>query len=246
MDRAQIARRALHLLDLTELSDAASEADVVALCERADTPHGPVAAVCVWPRHVSVARERLRGGPIRIATVANFPSGDESVPRVISTIEQALADGAHEIDVVLPYHALEQGALEHVVTLLDAARATTGDATLKVILETGELGGESRIADAARLAIAHGADFVKTSTGKTATSASLEATRVMLDVIATTPWPVGLKPSGGIRTLDDAAAYLSQADSIMGPVWATTTTFRIGASSLLGALLGELARGDDR
>lgn len=240
MDRVAVAYRILGLLDLTELSDAASENDIRELCRRARTSHGSVAAVCVWPRHVACARNELAGTAVQIATVANFPTGDESIPHVASTIEQALADGADEIDVVLPYRALEQGAIEHVAGILDIARSTAVDHTLKVILETGELGDDRRIADAAHLAIDHGADFIKTSTGKTATSATLDATRVMLDVIASTPWAVGLKPSGGIRTLDAAAAYLDQADSIMGPEWATPATFRIGASSLLDALLIEL------
>lgn len=240
MDRVAVARRILGLLDLTELSDAASDTDILELCRRARTGHGVVAAVCVWPRHVACARSELVGTAVRVATVANFPTGDESIPHVASTIEQALADGADEIDVVLPYRALEQGAIEHVVGILDTARSTAADHTLKVILETGELGEDHRITDAANLAIAHGADFIKTSTGKTATSATLHATQLMLDAIASTPWTVGLKPSGGIRTLDTAAAYLDQADSTMGANWATPATFRIGASALLDALLTEL------
>jgi deoxyribose-phosphate aldolase len=243
-DRVAVARRALSMLDLTELGDSATDADAVARCERAVTPHGPVAAVCVWPRHVRVARATLAGTDIPIATVVNFPSGDESVSHVVEATELALADGAAEIDLVLPYRAMLEGAVEHVVLMLESVRsaASTGGALLKVILETGELGGPEAIDAAARVAIAHGADFIKTSTGKTPASATPEATEVMLRAIADTSWPVGLKASGGIRTLDDAAVYLHQADRIMGPEWATTCTFRFGASGLLDALLAEIDR----
>lgn len=232
------------MLDLTELGDAATEADAAARCERAITPHGNVAAVCVWPRHVRVARSTLAGTTIPIATVVNFPTGDEAVPHVVESTELALADGATEIDLVLPYRAMLEGAVEHVVLMLESVRsaASTGGALLKVILETGELGGPEAIDAAARVAIAHGADFVKTSTGKTPVSATPAATAVMLHAIADTPWTVGLKASGGIRTVADAAVYLDQADQMMGPTWATPRTFRFGASGLLDALLAEIDR----
>lgn len=233
-----IARRALALLDLTELGDHATADDVTSLCRRAIGPHGKVAAVCVWPRHVAHARTLLSGTGVRIATVVNFPGGDEPIPHVVAQAEQALADGADEIDVVFPYHAFLNGAIEHVAVLLDAVRSAVppGEKVLKVILETGELGDPAAIEAAARTAVDNGADFIKTSTGKTAVSATLEATAVMLRVIHEASWPVGLKPSGGIRTLDEAAAYLAQADEVMGPGWATPATFRFGASGLLTAL----------
>lgn len=233
------------MLDLTELGDAATEADAAARCERAITPHGNVAAVCVWPRHVRVARSTLAGTTIPIATVVNFPTGDEAVPHVVESTELALADGATEIDVVLPYRAMLEGAVEHVVLMLESVRsaASTGGALLKVILETGELGGPEAIDAAARVAIAHGADFVKTSTGKTPVGATLDATAAMLRIIAAAGRPVGLKVSGGVRTVADAAAYLDQAEQAMGPSWATPATFRFGASGLLDALLAALDGG---
>lgn len=241
-DLVALARRALAMLDLTELGDTATDADAEARCRRAATPYGNVAAVCVWPRHVRTAVATVAGTGIPVATVVNFPSGDEAVPHVVGAVETALGDGAGEIDLVLPYRAFLQGATEHVVVMLESVRSTTstGGALLKVILETGELGGPEAIDAAARFAIAHGADFVKTSTGKTPVSATPTATEVMLAAIADTPWPVGLKPSGGIRTLADAAVYLEQADRIMGPTWATPHSFRFGASGLLDALLATL------
>ena len=246
MDELTAARRALACLDLTELGDHATDADVESLCGRAVTPFGAVAAVCVWPRHVALASRLLAGTGVRIATVVNFPGGDEPVPHVVAQTEQALADGADEIDLVLPYHAFLQGAVEHVTLMLEAVRtAVPGDGhVLKVILETGELGDSHAVHSAAHFAVGHGADFIKTSTGKTATSATLESTGVMLQVIEEAAWPVGLKPSGGIRTLADATAYLEQADGVMGDGWATPATFRFGASGLLTALLATLEGSD--
>lgn len=238
-DPVAIARRAITLLDLTELGDQATDDDVVSLCERATGPHGDVAAVCVWPRHVALAVERLWGTSVRIATVVNFPSGDEPVDDVVAMTRQALADGADEIDLVLPHRALAAGDDATAAAMVDAVRAVVphDSHALKVILETGELVDPALIHRAAQLAVDHGADFIKTSTGKTARSATLEATAVMLAVIQHAGRPVGLKPSGGIRTLDDATHYIMQADDLLGAGWATPTTFRFGASGLLTALL---------
>ena len=239
VDDAIVARRAIGLLDLTELGDAATEDDVHVLCRRALGPDGEVAAVCVWPRSVTTARADLSGTPVRVATVTNFPSGAEPLADVLAQTEGALADGADEIDVVLPYRALAAGDERVVTSLLEAVRGLVpGDDghRLKVILETGELGDRRLIEQAARLAITSGADFIKTSTGKTRVSATLEATAVMLAVISELGLPVGLKPSGGIRTVADARAYLAQADEVMGDGWVGPRTFRFGASGLLDAL----------
>lgn len=233
---ADTARRAIRLLDLTELGDTATDDDVTALCSRAISPQGSVAAVCVWPRHVALARHHVAAHGVRVATVVNFPSGNDSIDDVVALTNAALGDGADEIDLVLPYRAFLAGDTAHAAAMIDAVRAASAGHTLKVILETGELTDPAAIRSAAQLAVAHGADFIKTSTGKTPTSASLEATAIMLDVICNVAHVVGLKPSGGIRTLADAVAYLDQADAVMGPDWATPATFRFGASGLLTAL----------
>jgi deoxyribose-phosphate aldolase len=193
-----------------------------------------------------LAVERLWGTNVRIATVVNFPSGDEPTDAVVAVTTQAIADGADEIDLVLPYRALANGRRDTAAAMVDAVRAVVpaDSHRLKVILETGELADTDLIREAADLAVAHGADFIKTSTGKTPHSASLEATEVMLGVIAGTDRAVGLKPSGGIRTTTDATAYLEQADRVMGAAWATPATFRFGASGLLDALLATIA-GDE-
>jgi deoxyribose-phosphate aldolase len=237
---AAMAARALACLDLTDLGDAMTEADADALCDRARTRHGPTAAVCLWPRFVARARARLGEGPVRIATVVNFPIGGEWIAPVVEETAAALAAGADEIDVVLPYRAFAEGRADVAARLLDAVRLACGGHTMKVILETGMLREPQLIRRAADLAIGEGADFVKTSTGKVEVNATPEAARVLLEAIAASGRPVGIKPSGGIRSLADARAYLELADGVMGPGWARPPTFRIGASGVLGALLAAL------
>ena len=162
--------------------------------------------------------------------------------------ERALADGAGEIDVVLPYRALVAGNRERAAAMVRTVRAVTeGRALMKVILETGELPDLAMVRDAAQLAVDEGADFIKTSTGKSATSATPAAVATMLDVIAGAGRSVGIKPSGGISSADDAEVYLTLADERMGSDWVSPTTFRFGASSLLTALLSaaEIDADDD-
>ena len=237
------ARRALELLDLTELGDNATAADVDRLCARADGIHGSVAAVCVWPRFVAQSVATMAGSGVRVATVVNFPSGDLAVDAVLAETDRALADGADEIDLVLPYTAFAAGDVAAAAAMIDAVRGRLhvgSDRLLKVILETGELGGAELIDRAARLAIRHGADFIKTSTGKTSISATPAATAIMLRAIDELDRRVGLKPSGGIRSSSDAQTYLDQADHVMGAQWVSARTFRFGASGLLDALIATI------
>ena len=159
---------------------------------------------------------------------------------------QALADGADDIDLVLPYTAFLADDLEAARAMLIAVRsAVAAPAIMKVILETDELRDPDRIASAAQLAISEGADFVKTSTGKTPDGASHEAAHLMLVAIHEFGRPVGLKPSGGIRTVDDAVSYLDLADEVMGTGWVAPATFRFGASGLLDDVLRVLGDGSD-
>ncbi len=237
-----LAARALALLDLTDLSEQANEAGIVQLCAKAVLPQGHVAAICIWPSFVSVARRVLReGSPVKIATVVNFPAGGTHVQRVVGDIAEALDDGADEIDLVFPYKAFLMGDADIAQDMVAEAKAACGDKLLKVILETGEYPDKASIEAASRIAIAGGADFIKTSTGKSKTSATPAAAETMLRVIAETGRPVGLKPSGGIRTLADAKTYLDLADTIMGPEWATPSTFRFGASGLHAVLIETLS-----
>lgn len=237
MSDADLARRALALLDLTDLADDATAEGARELCRRAMSGPVPVAAVCLWPRFVATARDALGDSAVRIATVVNFPAGDSLVAPVIRETDEALAAGADEIDLVLPWRALLAGQTEAASAMVRDVKARCGDRLLKVILETGEYPYLDKVREASELAIASGADFIKTSTGKTAHAASVPAVRTMLDVIAQAGRPVGIKPSGGIRTLADAKGYLDLTDAIMGPGWATPATFRFGASGLYGALV---------
>ncbi|AOG07042.1 deoxyribose-phosphate aldolase [Bosea sp. RAC05] len=237
------ARRALALLDLTDLSDNADEAGLAALCARAVGAPGPVAAICIWPRFVAQARTMLGRAPVRIATVVNFPQGEATGAEVLAETQGAVAAGADEIDLVLPWRAFLAGDAAGAEAMVRAVREACEGRTLKVILETGEYPDLDRVRAASELAIAAGADFIKTSTGKTTHSASLPAARTMLEVIAASGRPLGLKPSGGIRTLADAAGYLELADAIMGPGWATPETFRFGASGLHQVLVDAIAGG---
>ncbi len=249
--RRAIASRAIGLIDLTDLADDHAPDGIDTLCERA-AEHG-TAAVCVWPEFVRRCVAELPGSDVRVATVVNFPSGDEPAAEVLGMTEAALNDGADDIDLVLPYRAFLAGDRARAERLISdvAALVGTDGRVFKVILETGELGDEAQIVAAGRLAVDHGAGFLKTSTGKTAIGATPEAVRAMLGVIAEATdgtersRPIGVKPSGGIRTLDDAVVYLDLADGVMGDGWATPATFRFGASGLLDALLAELTDAPD-
>jgi deoxyribose-phosphate aldolase len=241
------ARRALACMDLTSLNDSDTDADIETLCARAKTEFGPVAAVCVYDRFIGCARRCLSDSAIRVATVCNFPHGDTNIEAAVRQAAAQVAAGANEVDVVLPYRAYMGDERAQAVRLLREVRRAAGSATLKVILETGELADPDLIRNAGLDAIASGADFIKTSTGKVAVGATLEAAAIMLQVIAATQpgteRTLGFKPAGGISTVQDAASYLHLADAIMGPNWARPRTFRFGASSLLGNVLSMLGGG---
>ena len=230
------ARNAISLIDLTDLADDHSGAGIDALCARAAEHR--TAAVCVWPEFVERCAEFLAGTGIGIATVVNFPKGNQQVGAVLDQTLTALSDGATEIDLVMPYKMFRNGDVKPTASLIESVGDIIAPpGVLKVILETGELPDSAAIRSASELAIGLGADFIKTSTGKTPVSATPEAARTMLEAINNADRIVGLKPSGGIRTVEDAMIYLDLAAEIMGPDWATPTTFRFGASGLLDSLL---------
>jgi deoxyribose-phosphate aldolase len=229
------ARMALACLDLTSLNDQDTEADIAALCARAQGPCGPVAAVCVWPRLAAFARTQLPSS-IAVAAVANFPDGSADVERAVRETGEIVQSGAQEVDLVLPYAQLLLGNDGAVSQLLSAVRKASQGLTLKVILETGALVEGAHILRASQLSLAAGADFLKTSTGKIRISATPEAARVMLGAIAADPEAaqrVGFKPSGGIRTVADAAVYIALTEELLGAAALTPQRFRLGASSVL-------------
>ncbi|NRP90127.1 Deoxyribose-phosphate aldolase [Ensifer adhaerens] len=244
----ETAAVALSLLDLTNLKDDCTPAQIETLCARAQSPYGNTAAICIWPRFVAQARSILgTDHVVKIATVVNFPAGDMEVADVSAEAREAIADGADEIDVVIPYHAFLAGNEQAVTDMVAAVKAECkGPVILKTILETGELKDAALIRRASELAIDAGSDFIKTSTGKVAVNATLEAADIMLRAIRASGRKVGFKPAGGIGSVADAALYLSLAETIMAPDWAMPSTFRFGASSLLDDILNVLAGGESK
>lgn len=238
IDDEALIRRVISLVDLTSLNNTDTQASVATFLEKANTSHGHVAAVCVYPQFVRLAAAQLANEHIKIATVVNFPEGNQPLDTVLVEIGSALEDGANEIDVVFPYGRYLAGERHYAHTFVEACKAVCGDkVTLKVILETGALGDPAIIADAAYDVLAAGADFIKTSTGKISEGATLEAAATMLLVIRhiepQLKHHVGIKISGGIRDIQIAARYIALADNIMGREWVGPSTFRIGASKLI-------------
>ncbi len=244
-DLANTARRALVCLDLTNLQDDCTEADVESLCQRAQTSEGSVAAVCIWPRFVAQAKQSLARTGIRVATVVNFPAGTDPIEDIKAETRDALADGADEIDLVVPWQRLASGETAAVAATVLEIKEVCGAVPLKAILETGELKDPALIGLAATEAIDGGADFLKTSTGKVAVNATPEAAEILLRAISRAGGSVGFKASGGVRTTEEAGVYLALCDEILGAGWAGPRHFRLGASGLLDALLATLGAGPD-
>lgn len=250
-DLKAAALRALKLMDLTTLNDDDTDAKVIALCHDAKTAVGNTAAICIYPRFIPIAKKTLReqGTPeIRIATVTNFPHGNDDIEIAVAETKAAVAYGADEVDVVFPYRALIAGNEQVGFDLVKQCKAACGDILLKVIIETGELKEEALIKKASQICIEAGADFIKTSTGKVPVNATPEYARMMLEVIRDmgVAKTVGFKPAGGVRTAQDAVLYLAMADELLGADWADSMHYRFGASSLLTNLLNTLEVTDQK
>lgn len=231
------AEQVIALLDLTSLNETDTPEIIENLCLRAQTLKGNVAAVCIYPQFVALAKKLLSDTDIKICTVANFPHGNDDLANVLPAIKQSIEQGAQEIDVVIPYQTLLAG--DNIVeTFVRNCKEQCGSKiTLKVILETGMLQSAEMISVASRAAILGGADFIKTSTGKVAVNATLAAFNLMLSAIKDSNRKVGIKPAGGIRTKQQACEYLSACEEVLGSEWLSPTYLRIGASSLLDELL---------
>jgi deoxyribose-phosphate aldolase len=244
-----IAQRALSLMDLTSLTDRETEQDIISLCQQAKSSAGSTAAICIYPRFVPMAKKILKAQQtphIKIATVTNFPHGNDDIDIALAETQAAVAYGADEVDLVFPYKALMQGNSDIGFDMVKVCKQACGElAKLKVIIESGELKTVELIQKASEISINAGADFIKTSTGKVAVSATPEAAKIMLEVIKNKNINVGFKPAGGVKTAEDAAVYLELADSILGVDWADNNHFRFGASSLLNSLLITLGHGDE-
>jgi deoxyribose-phosphate aldolase len=236
---------AIQMVDLTTLEGADTPGKVRAMCAKARQPGAgapPVAAVCIYPDLVPVAKQAVAGSDVAVASVATaFPSGRASLPVKLADVHDAVAAGADEIDMVIDRGAFLAGHYGQVYAEIRAVREACGPAHLKVILETGELATLDNVARASWLAMMAGADFIKTSTGKVTPAATPAAALVMLGAVRdfeqTSGRRVGVKVAGGIRTAKDAIRYLVIVNEVAGQPWLTPALFRIGASTLLNDLL---------
>jgi deoxyribose-phosphate aldolase len=246
--KAQAIDLAIRMVDLTTLEGADTPGKVRALSAKAlrPDPADPscpaVAAVCVYPAMVPVAAPVLAGSGVHLASVATaFPSGQAPLDVKLADTRDAVAAGADEIDMVISRGAFLAGEYQKVFDEIVAVKEASGDAHLKVILETGELSTYDNVRRASWLAMLAGADFIKTSTGKVPVAATLPVTLVMLEAVrdfrASTGRQVGVKPAGGIRTTKDAIKYLVMINETVGDDWLDPAWFRFGASSLLNDLL---------
>jgi deoxyribose-phosphate aldolase len=244
---------AVRMMDLTTLEGQDTPGKVAALCSKAVRPDPTdltipsVAAVCVYPNLVATAVERLRGSDVRVASVATgFPSGQTTLDVKVTEVREVVEMGAHEVDMVIDRGAFLSGRYAKVYDEVVRIKEACGEAHLKVILETGELGTYDNVRRASLLAMAAGADFIKTSTGKLPSAATLPVTLVMLeairDVYEETGRKVGMKPAGGIRQAKQAVQYLVQLHETLGVEWLTPDLYRLGASTLLNDVLMQIRK----
>jgi deoxyribose-phosphate aldolase len=244
---------AIRMMDLTTLEGKDTEGKVRALCAKGVRPDPTdpsvpsVAAICIYPALVPIARRALEGSGVKVASVSTgFPAGQTYTDVKLLETRQAVEAGADEIDMVIDRGAFLQGDYRAVFEEIVAIKEACGDAHLKVILETGELETYDNVRRASVLAMAAGADFIKTSTGKVTPAATLPVTLVMLEAIRDfhrrTGRMVGMKPAGGIRTAKDAIQYLVVLYETLGPRWMTPDWFRFGASTLLNDVLMQLRK----
>jgi len=243
----------LSMIDLTTLEGQDTPGKVQQLCQKAIHLHDAVpglphvAAVCVYPTMVSVAKQALAGHDIKVASVATaFPSGMSTLSIKLDDTRMAVAAGATEIDMVISRGAFLAGDYRYVFDEIAAVKEACGDAHLKVILETGELGTLDRVRRASTLAMYAGADFIKTSTGKIVPAATMQVTLVMLlaikDFYRDTGKMIGMKPAGGISTAKLAVHYLVMLRETLGNAWMTPEWFRFGASSLANDVLMQIVK----
>jgi len=242
---------AISMMDLTTLEGRDTPGKIRALCAKAihpmpgDATIPSVAAICLYPTLIPEAKDALRGSSVKVASVATgFPSGQTFRDIKIAETRAAVEAGADEVDMVIDRSGFLSGdyltVFEEIVEVKEAA----GDAHLKVILETGELETYDNVRRASVLAMAAGADFIKTSTGKVTPAATMPVTLVMLEAIRdferSTGRQVGMKPAGGIRTAKEAIQYLVILYETLGPRWMSPDWFRFGASSLLNDVLMQI------
>ncbi len=241
------------MIDLTTLEGKDTPGKVRALCNKAllpldsDPSIGPCAAICVYPNMVTTAKEALRGSSVKVASVAtSFPAGMSPLEIKLDDVRRAVEFGADEIDMVIDRGAMLAGDYGKVFDEIAATKEACGEAHLKVILETGELGSLDVVRKASEIGIAAGGDFIKTSTGKIQPAATPAVTLVMLETIRdhyyATGRRIGMKPAGGVRTAKQSLHYLVLVKETLGDAWLTPDLFRFGASALLNDVLMQLEK----
>jgi deoxyribose-phosphate aldolase len=243
---------AVSMIDLTTLEGKDSAGKVLQMCQKARWPHErgdipSVAAVCVYPNMVPVAKKALEGSTVKVASVATaFPSGLSPLPIKLEDVRRAVEFGADEIDMVIDRGAFLTGEYDKIFDEICAVKEACGAAHLKTILETGELGTYDAVRKASQIAMEAGSDFIKTSTGKVQPAATPAVTLVMLEAIRdhyyATGKIIGMKPAGGIRTAKQALHYLCLVKETLGDGWLTPDLFRFGASVLLNDILMQLEK----
>jgi len=244
---------AVRMTDLTTLEGSDTAGKVAALASKAVRPDPSdasvpsVAALCVYPNMVPTAVERLRDSGVKVASVATaFPSGQSPLEVKLDEVRWVVEHGADEVDMVIDRGAFLAGRYAKVYDEIVRVKEASGEAHLKVILETGELGTYDNVRRASLLAIAAGADFIKTSTGKLSSAATLPVALVMLeairDVYEETGRRVGFKPAGGIRNAKQAVQHLVLVNETLGVDWLTPDLYRFGASSLLNDILMQIRK----
>lgn len=240
-------KQVCNLVDLTSLNTYDSEESILAFLENArnlEQKGYPVAAVCVFPNFAEIAVKELADSSVKVAVVAgNFPNAQGLLTTRLLECENALKAGVDEVDIVLNLGAFRAGKHQQVIEEVAAFKRLMPHKTLKVILETGYLKTEERIQTASRLAIAGGADFIKTSTGKDFPGANPTAVEAMVKVVNEeriyTEKEVGIKVSGGVRSYEAALEYIAIVEKFLGDEFITKEQFRIGASSLVADLTNE-------
>ena len=251
--KMQALKMSLSMMDLTTLEGKDSEGKVIQLCKKAKMPYAAmpelptVAAVCVYPTMVGIAKKELKGTKINVASVATaFPSGMAPLSVRIDDTKFAVSEGADEVDMVISRGAFLSGQFAQVFDEIVAIKEACGAAHLKVILETGELHTYENVRKASDLAMEAGADFIKTSTGKISPAATQPVTLVMLEAIRDyyykTGKMIGMKPAGGIRTAKQALQYLVLVKETLGAAWLNNEYFRFGASSLANDVLMQIVK----
>lgn len=244
---------ALNMIDLTTLEGKDTPGKVKQLCYKAMHPHDAlpdlptVAAICVYPSMVAVAKKALEGSSIKVASVATaFPSGQAPRDVKLRDTRFAVNEGADEVDMVISRGKFLAGEYNYVFDEIAAVKEACGDARLKVILETGELVTYDKVRRASDIAMHAGADFIKTSTGKVQPAATMPVTLVMLEAIRDfyydTGKMIGMKPAGGISKSKSALHYLVMVNEVLGEDWLDNKWFRFGASSLANDVLMQLVK----